>query len=489
MARPNILFITLDQFRGDCLSAAGHPVVRTPNLDRLAASGVRLARHYSQSNPCAPGRACLYTGTYQLNNRVVGNGTPLDDRFDNVARAARRAGYEPAMWGYTDQGLDPTRADGPDDPRLDTYEGILPGFDVELDMPAHHRPWRRWLEELGYERMSADVALETEPERPVEHGVSAFLTDRLLDWIGRQDQPWFAHASYLRPHPPYAAAGHWSTYYDDADVGQPIAPVEDLHPLHRAAVGNQVSGAPTDPEAVRHLRRQYFGMISDVDAQLGRVWDALEASGAWEHTYIVVTADHGEQLGDHGLQQKVGWFEESHHIVGIVRDPSPSADGTRGTVVDRFTENVDIFPTLCEAMGIEIPVQCDGLPLTPLLHGEAPPWWRDAAHWEYDWRDALLAFGPHEWPWDRRLERQHLTVLRNDSFAYVQFGNGGWKCFDLAADPTWRTEVTDPAVVLPLAQAMLTWRSAHAERTWTSLHLGTERLGRWPEHLRRDRVS
>jgi arylsulfatase A-like enzyme len=113
VTRPNILFITLDQFRGDSLSAAGHPVVRTPNLDRLAASGVRFARHYSQSNPCAPGRACLYTGTYQLNNRVVGNGTPLDDRFDNIARAARRAGYAPAMWGYTDQGLDPTQADGP----------------------------------------------------------------------------------------------------------------------------------------------------------------------------------------------------------------------------------------------------------------------------------------------------------------------------------------------------------------------------------------
>jgi arylsulfatase A-like enzyme len=487
--RPNILLITLDQFRGDSLSVAGHPVVRTPNLDRLAAHGVRFARHYAQSNPCAPGRACLYTGTYQMNNRVVGNGTPLDDRFDNVARAGRRAGYAPAMWGYTDQGIDPTRAEGPDDPRLDTYEGILPGFDAELDMPAHHRPWRRWLQELGYERMSADVALETEPDRPAEHGVSAFLTDRLLEWIDRQDGPWFAHPSYLRPHPPYAAAGHWATAYDDVDVGDPITPVDDPHPLHRAALSNLVSGAPTDPDELRHLRRQYFGMISDVDAQLGRVWDHLDATGAWDRTFIVVTADHGEQLGDHGLQQKVGWFEESHHIVGIVRDPSSAADVTRGTVVERFTENVDLFPTLCGAMGIEIPLQCDGVPLTPLLHGVDPPWWRDAAYWEFDWRDALLAFGPHEWPWDRRLERQHLAVRRTESLAYVQFGNGTWKCFDLAADPTWRTEVTDPAVVLPEAQAMLTWRSRHAERTWTGLHLGRERLGRWPDHLVADQAG
>src|SRR5829696_3324211 len=99
----NVLLITLDQFRGDCLGAAGHPLVQTPALDELAAQGVLLAKHYSQAAPCAPGRACLYTGTYQMNNRVVANGTPLDARLDNVAKAALRAGYRPALFGYTDQ--------------------------------------------------------------------------------------------------------------------------------------------------------------------------------------------------------------------------------------------------------------------------------------------------------------------------------------------------------------------------------------------------
>ena len=129
----NVLFITLDQFRGDCLSSAGHPMVRTPNLDELAAHGVRLARHYSQAAPCSPGRACLYTGTYQMNNRVVANGTPLDERFDNIAHAARRAGFTPTLFGYTDQGVDPRVVSDPDDPRLSTYEGVLPGFDVGLE--------------------------------------------------------------------------------------------------------------------------------------------------------------------------------------------------------------------------------------------------------------------------------------------------------------------------------------------------------------------
>src|SRR5215210_8093263 len=132
----NVLLVTLDQFRGDCLSCAGHPVVRTPNLDALAAAGTRLARHYSQAAPCAPGRAALYTGMYQMNNRVVANGSPLDARFDNVALAARRAGYAPALFGYTDQAVDPREVTDEDDPRLQSYEGVLPGFDAVLDLSA-----------------------------------------------------------------------------------------------------------------------------------------------------------------------------------------------------------------------------------------------------------------------------------------------------------------------------------------------------------------
>src|ERR1019366_5548062 len=94
--------------------------------------GVRFASQFSQAAPCAPGRASLYTGMYQMNHRVVANGSPLDRRFDNVAKAARRAGYEPTLFGYTDQAVDPRDATGPGDPRLQTYEDILPGFEVGL---------------------------------------------------------------------------------------------------------------------------------------------------------------------------------------------------------------------------------------------------------------------------------------------------------------------------------------------------------------------
>jgi arylsulfatase A-like enzyme len=193
---------------------------------------------------------------------------------------------------------------------------------------------------------------------------------------------------------------------------------------------------------------------------------------------VVVTSDHGEMLGDHGLREKLGYWEQSYHIVGIVRDPRrPEA---HGSVIDAFTENVDVMPTVCDAIGVPVPAQCDGLPLTPFLRNERPPRWRDGAHWEFDWRDQLIGTGPHEWPWDRRLELCHLAVLRDAESAYVQFGDGSWLCFDLAADPTWRTTIDDPARVLPLAQAMLTWRSRHADRILADMLNEDGGIGRWP---------
>lgn len=475
----NILLITLDQFRGDCLSCDGHPVVQTPNLDAVASQGVRLSRHYSQAAPCGPGRACLYTGTYQLNNRVVGNGTPLDNGFDNVARAARRVGYTPVVFGYADQSLDPRSATGPDDPRLLSYQGYPPGFDVALELPDDQTAWRAWLEDLGYGDAitEGEEALASEGRRPAEHGVSAFLTNAVIAWLQRQDRAWFAHVSYWRPHPPYAAAGQWSEQYDPAATLPPMAPPERETPFcgRLAAIG------PPEGAEFRFLASQYYGMISDVDDQLGRLVQALVDLEMWDDTFVVITSDHGEQLGDQGRLGKGGEFESSYHIPGIVRDPRHSV--AHGTVVDRFTENVDIFPTICEAIGLEVPAQCDGLPLTSFLTGTDPPWWRDAAHWEYDWRWEYLPFGPHQWPWDRRLESKHLAVSRSESVAYVQFGNGEWRCYDVEADRSWRHEVDDPDIVLSQAQSMLTWRSRHADRVLSDMLIAGGTIGRVPQRL------
>ena len=201
----NILFITADQWRGDCLGLAGHPVVKTPNLDRFATEAVAFTRHYARAAPCSPARACLYTGLYQMNNRVCRNGSPLDARFDNIALAARRAGYEPTLFGYTDQSPDP-RDYSPGDPALTSYEGVLPGFTARVKLPEHERPWLSWLRARGLDFPDRDAA-----HRPVggasgtvsaappgytqEQTQTAFLADELIRWFGEQSpqKPWFAH--------------------------------------------------------------------------------------------------------------------------------------------------------------------------------------------------------------------------------------------------------------------------------------------------------
>jgi len=476
----NVLFVTLDQFRADTYGAAGHPLVQTPTLDRLASEGVRLSRHYSQAAPCAPGRAALYTGMYQMNNRVVANGTPLARGFDNLAYVARRAGFDPTLFGYTDQGLDPAIANGADDPRLSYYDGILPGFSVGLYLPESQAGWVQYLRERGYDVPSGWRGLcEGEPSRPADDSLSGFLTTRFLEWLEYQESGWFAHLSYLRPHPPYAAAGEFSRMYDPSDVELPIAPTDPSrrHPLHRAALDWPQVAAPRDEGDMRRLKAQYFGMISEVDSQLARVVAGIEARGEWNDTLVVVTSDHGEQLGDHGLLEKMGFFPQSYHIIGIWRDPR--APG--GRVIANFTENVDLLATLSDALGVEEPVQSDGVSLAPLMRGEDVSW-RRAAHYEWDSRFMLLNAGAS--PKRATLARRNLAVSVGEDIAFVQFGDGSMKCFDIASDPTWRTECEDLERVLEATREQLLWRQEHLRHDLTDMLLSPDRKGRWPSELR-----
>ncbi|MCF8469909.1 MAG: sulfatase-like hydrolase/transferase, partial [Parvibaculum sp.] len=194
----NILFITADQWRGECLSALGHDTVMTPHLDALAADGVLFARHYANAVPCGPSRASLHTGMYLQNHRSGTNGTPLDARHTNWAKEAAREGYDPVLFGYTDTSQDP-RAEDPESPWLTTYEGPLPGIRPVCMMGTWPTPWTDWLKETGYE-VPADIRFaygERAPGPDYEDGAlvprplvypkeaddTAFLTNRLMDYI------------------------------------------------------------------------------------------------------------------------------------------------------------------------------------------------------------------------------------------------------------------------------------------------------------------
>ena len=246
----NVLFITADQWRGECLGVAGHQVIRTPNVDALAAEGTAYLRHYSNAAPCSPARACLYTGLYQMTNRVVRNGTPLAQRFDNVALAARRAGYAPTLFGYTDQSADPATLQ-PGDPLLTTYEGVLPGFDVRARLPENDKPWLSWLRGKGVDFANRQLAhlpvrdigriTDAPPGYVRDQTQTAFLADEFIRWLGEQDAPWFAHLSFLRPHPPFIVPEPYNTMFSPDEVGRfrrasSVVEEEAVHPLVRLAL-------------------------------------------------------------------------------------------------------------------------------------------------------------------------------------------------------------------------------------------------------------
>ena len=146
--RPNVLLITADQWRGDCLSSLGHPVVRTPHLDALASEAVQFRKHFANAVPCGPSRACLHTGLYLHNHRSGTNGTPLDIRFSNWALELRRIGYDPVLFGYTHTSMDP-RGVEPEHPGLRNDEGLLPGIRPIIDMGTLCPDWRAYLLEKG----------------------------------------------------------------------------------------------------------------------------------------------------------------------------------------------------------------------------------------------------------------------------------------------------------------------------------------------------
>ncbi len=480
-----MLYITVDQWRGDCLGVVGHPVVQTPNLDRLAAEGVLFRRHYAEAAPCGPSRASLHTGQYLMNHRSVLNGTPLDSRFTNIALEARSRGYDPVLFGYTDASPDP-RVLAADDPRLLTYEGVLPGFRAVVDLNEQLEPWGAWLRTLGYD-VPDDVARMYDPisddlGAPVayraEHSEAAFLTNELLAYVDEQQgRPWFVHAAYIRPHPPFVAPEPYASMYDPDTVPLPVrrATFEEegaAHPLLAGVV--QIPGlhGPDDEAELRQLRATYYGMMTEVDTQLGRLIDGLRERDAWDGTLVVLTSDHGEQLGDHWLTEKLGWFDQSYHIPLIVRDPRAESDATRGRLVeDRFTENIDVMPTILEWIGVNAPVQCDGSSLLALLHGEEPATWRDAVHWEWDFRDPTGRLTQSMFGLD--IDECSLAVLRDARGKYVHFTGMPPLYYDLERDPDeLENRADDPAyasTVLAYAQRLLSLRMHHAERTLTGV--------------------
>jgi arylsulfatase A-like enzyme len=301
----------------------------------------------------------------------------------------------------------------------------------------------------------------------------------------RPDRPWALHLGFFRPHPPFAAPAPWHDVVPADRVppaigaGTPEAEAAQ-HPLLAHWLGSQkrssfFQGAPgtvqpMSAEEVALTRRAYYGLIAEVDDAIGQVLAELERTGQADDTLVAFTADHGEQLGDHGLLGKLGWFDQSYHLPLVVAGPGVVQDRR----VDAFTEAVDLMPTLLDWRRIPVPRACDGVPLTPWLRGETPASWRDAVHFEFDLRGG--------WPEPRRrdpfglvVDEAAMAAVRTADWKYVHFTTPSLPpvLYDLRADPhETRNLADDTAYAGLLAEArgrMLSWRLRHADRTLTHL--------------------
>ncbi|NNE79309.1 MAG: sulfatase-like hydrolase/transferase [Silicimonas sp.] len=484
--KPNILLIVVDQFRGDLLgdTKLGR-VARLPNLKALMNDAVTFSRHYSVVTPCGPSRVSLMTGQYAMNHRAVRNGTPLRHDTPNLATEVRKGGYEPLLFGYTDTAQDP-RVIGTDDPRLQSYEELMPGFSevVRMRMESDDQAWRDHLASKGI-----DLPPYPDTYRPIgdklndpaiysaEDSDTAFLTDRFLDFASTADSGWCAALTYVRPHPPFVAPAPYNTMFDPAQMPPPetTGNDRDWHPFmapaqDKAPPSSTVEGFPdleASPETTATLRAIYLGLCAEVDHHIGRVVDKLKETGQWDNTLLVVTADHGDMMGDFGLWGKGSFHDAAFHVPLIIRDPSRS--DRAGEVVRAMTESIDVTPSILSHIGVPVPHGMDGQSLLPLVENTSAPG-KTASFSEYDMADPRK---PTQWQKTLGLDLDdaNLAILRTDRHHLVQFASDMPPIlFDMAREgeraPLAETPETLP-LWLQMSQKMLTHRMQNPDGTFS----------------------
>ena len=310
-----------------------------------------------------------------------------------------------------------------------------------------------------------------------EQSQTVFMAGRVMEWLERHgEHPFFLHASFIRPHPPRRNPPGYHDLYSADDVGPFIgapSPAAEaaLHPFNGLVMGVPGVAAPADERERRQLRATYYGAQREVDDVLATLFDYLDRSGLAESTLVVLTSDHGEMGGDHWLIEKLGYWDESYHVPLVVRDPTGSGAGGRGAVVDAVTESVDVLPTICDWLGVEVPLQADGWSLSPFLGGDpVPEHWRDEAHFEWHFSDP--ATGMAEQFLGLPMSHCALTVARGASTKYVQFAADPSVfpplLFDLGEDPDQlHDRLAGPggdALGWEAARRLVQWRMRNEER-------------------------
>lgn len=404
MSSFNVLWIISDEFRADCIGYLGNPIIKTPNLDNLCEESAVFSNCFAQATPCAPSRMCMFTGRYMFSHGCVWNKTPLRCAEENIAFYLKNYGYNPTLIGYNDYAKDPSILP-PHHPHRSSlsYEYALPGFDHLFQHEYDSPEWYAYLREKGYPKELCNREYMCQPDVPPEgpgahlpeyyparykseHSECRFITEKAIEYIDSQkDTPWFLCLNYIKPHSPNLCSDLYLKLYRDTLFPPPIR--ADLNYYQNdpyfKRLGKDTCNSLINPTHLQDFRSAYYGMITELDFNLGILFDYLKSHNLWDNTLLIFTSDHGEHLGDHFLTGKCHYFDSAYHVPLIIHDPSEQAHATRGQVINDLVELIDIAPTICNYLNIPNYPLFQGENLLPRIHNDIPAINRKALFYEY----------------------------------------------------------------------------------------------------------
>lgn len=441
--RPNLVLFMPDQLRADCVGAFGNPVAQTPNLDAFAASGTRFADAYSQHSVCGPSRVSLLTGWYP---HVAGHRTLtnlLKPWEPNLLKLLKESGYNVAWVGARGDAFAP----GVTETSTDFY-----GFTVKPN-------WREQGHGSPDDAMARAHYIGKRPEPIVDFDEATIQTAEA--WLADAPrEPWVLFVALVFPHPPFKVEDPWYSQHDPADMPSP-APRPTGGPRFVDELVKRHGFARLSPADWAEIARTYYGMVSRVDDQFGRVMRAVERAGAASNTVTAFCSDHGEYLGDYGLVEK--WPSGLHDC--LVRNPLMLAGPgvTTSAVRAEPVELIDLFATLLELAEVDVAHTHFG---RSLLTGQARTMAFSEGGFTLAEEPLLEQAG---FPYDQKAALQHddpasvgrAISVRTDAWSYVYRLYEDDELYERATDPRELVNrAQDPAlanVVREMRDAVMRW--------------------------------
>ena len=419
--RPNIVLILTDDHRYDALGYMGHPFLKTPHLDKLAAEGVHFENAYVTTSLCSPSRASILTGLYAHNHNVVDNYHPVDDQLTFFPQLLQENGYNTAFVGKWHMG--------------DTDEKQR-GFDhwVSFKGQGIYWPHEKGLKVKGrYVPQAYKTGFNVNGKRKPQMGyITDELTDYAVNWLktqkSKKDSPFFLYLSHKAAHADFLPPNRHAFKYENVDVKPPKSWFEKPDEFRDVPVWvknqrNSRHGVEfayyTNLNLINYYKR-YCETLLAVDDSVGRIIQTLHDSKLSDNTIILYMGDNGFLFGEHGLIDKRCTYEESIRVPMIIKGPGGFSGGK---TVSQIVANIDVAPTLLDVASVSIPSEMDGQSFLPVVRNK-----------NAQWRDFLL----YEYFWERNYpQTPTMHAIFNDKIEYTRY-DGIWdidELYNLEVDP------------------------------------------------------